>query len=116
MSRVDPAKRVDAILPLVAGQSQRAVAESVGVHPSTIRAWLKDPVFVRELDLVRELAARKPLDAEAILVAMDEVQARLCGSGPVTVVIPPGASPRRRRKLLAGGIAQALERAEGGAR
>ncbi|MEU9245683.1 helix-turn-helix domain-containing protein [Streptomyces sp. NPDC048385] len=109
---MDPEKRVDAILPLVAGQSQRAVAESVGVHPSTVRAWLKDPLFADELAKVREVAARKPLDAGAVLVAMDEAAVRLGArpaGAPVVVSIPAGASARRRRRLLAQGVARAVE-------
>ncbi|MER7838440.1 helix-turn-helix domain-containing protein [Streptomyces sp. NPDC096040] len=112
MTRIDPAKRVDAILPLVAGQSQRAVAESVGVHPSTVRGWLKDPLFTKELARVQEVAARRPLDAEAVLAVMDEVAVRLgarSAGGPVVVSIPAGASAGRRRRLLARGIARAVE-------
>jgi hypothetical protein len=111
---LDPRKRVDALLPLVAGKSQRAVAEEVGVHAGTVGKWLRDPVFVAELERVREVVAVKPLDAERVMAAVDEAEARLCGRGPVTVVIPAGASPRRRRRLLARGIAEALERGEGG--
>ncbi|MFF5009640.1 hypothetical protein ACFY3G_43285 [Streptomyces phaeochromogenes] len=112
MTRTDPRKRVDALLPLVSGKSRRAVAEDVGVHPGTIGSWLKDPVFAGELERVREAASREPLDVEAVMAAVDEASARLCGGGPVTVTIPSTASPRRRRQLLARGIARALEAGE----
>ncbi|MFJ1552309.1 helix-turn-helix domain-containing protein [Streptomyces mirabilis] len=116
MTRLDPRKRVDALLPLAAGKSQRAVAEEVGVHPSTIRAWLKDPVFGRELARIKELAAQKPLIAEAIIAAVDEAAERLSARGPVSVSggrvvvsIPSGASPGQARRLLARGVARAVE-------
>lgn len=113
VTRLDPRKRVDALLPLAGGMSQRAVAVEVGVASGTVGKWLKDPAFVRELGRIRELAARKPLDVEAVMAAVDEAAVRL-GAGPVVVSIPAGASPRRRRQLLAGGIARALEASESG--
>ncbi|MFF7763122.1 hypothetical protein [Streptomyces griseorubiginosus] len=109
MTRTDPRKQVEALLPLAAGKSQQAVADDVGVHASTIRAWLKNPVFAGELARVREAAARKPFDADAVMAAVDEAEERLRGRGPVVVVIPPGTSASRRRQLLAQGIARALE-------
>ncbi|MFD5818107.1 helix-turn-helix domain-containing protein [Streptomyces sp. NPDC127038] len=115
MSRRDPRKRVEALWPLAAGKSQRATADEVGVHPSTVRSWLRDPVFVAELERVRAAVAVKPLDAERVMAAVAQAEARLDGRdrGPVTVVIPAGASPARRRRLLAAGIARVLERSEG---
>ncbi|MFE2530416.1 helix-turn-helix domain-containing protein [Streptomyces sp. NPDC059371] len=116
MTRRDPRKRVEALWPLAAGKSQRAAAAEVGVHPSTVRSWLRDPVFVAELERVRAAVAVRPLDAERVMAAVDEAEARLGGRGPVTVVIPVGASPARRRRLLADGIARVLERSEEGRR
>ncbi|MET7983014.1 helix-turn-helix domain-containing protein [Streptomyces sp. NPDC005281] len=107
---------MDALLLLAGGRSQRATAAEVGVHPSTVRAWLRDPVFVEELVRVREAVAVRPLDAGRLMAVVDESAARLGGRdrGPVTAVIPVGASPARRRRLMADGIAQVLERSEEG--
>ncbi|MET8134665.1 helix-turn-helix domain-containing protein [Streptomyces sp. NPDC005251] len=116
MTRSDPRRRVDALLLLAGGKSQRATAAEVGVHPSTVRAWLRDPVFAEELARVREAVAVRPLGAERLMAVVDEAEARLGGRGrgPVTVVIPAGASPARRRRLMAEGIARVLERSEEG--
>ncbi|MFE9880479.1 helix-turn-helix domain-containing protein [Streptomyces sp. NPDC005784] len=115
MSRLDPRRRVDALLLLAGGRSQRATAAEVGVHPSTVGVWAKDPVFVEELVRVREAVAVRPLDPERLMAVVDESAARLGGRdrGPVTVVIPVGASPARRRRLVADGVARVLERSEG---
>lgn len=118
MTTANRRRRADALLPLASGKTQKAVAEEVGVNPATISAWKRDRVFAAELARIKELVGRKPLDARAVLAALDVAADRLARSGPsgpvsvsggrVTVSIPSDASPRRRRQLLARGIARAL--------
>ncbi|QQM41986.1 hypothetical protein [Streptomyces liliifuscus] len=107
------AKRVDALLPLAGGKSNKAVAEEVGVNPATIGTWKKDPAFACELARIKELVDRKPMDAHAVLAAVTESSARLNPpAGPVVVSIPAGASARRRRQLIGRAVARALEAGE----
>lgn len=110
------AKRVDALLPLAGGKSNKAVAEEVGVNPATIGTWKKDPSFACELARIKELVDRKPMDGHAVLAAVQEAAARLNppvgAAGPVVVSIPATASLRRRRQLIGRAVARALEAGE----
>ncbi|MDW4904456.1 helix-turn-helix domain-containing protein [Streptomyces sp. ADMS] len=110
MTSTNRRAQADALLPLAAGRSQAAVAREVGVSRSTVAAWLRNPVFAREVARLRPLWEAKPLDTAALLAASIEAADRVNPpAGPVVVSIPAGASPRRRRQLLAKGIAKALE-------
>ncbi|MFC4466701.1 hypothetical protein ACFPH6_19575 [Streptomyces xiangluensis] len=120
MSATPVRRKVDALLALAGGKSQRKVAEEVGVNPATIRAWNRDPVFAAELVRMKEVVVQRPLIPEAVFAAMDEAAGRLApggsAAGVVTVRIPAGASPRRRRQLVARAVARVLEASEGDGR
>ncbi|MCX4699528.1 hypothetical protein [Streptomyces sp. NBC_01373] len=113
-----PAKRkADALLWLAGGKSNRVAAEAAGVAVSTVAAWKRDRVFAAELVAVRAVYEQVPRDAGVVLARLEEAERRLDPSGrvagdPVVVSIPSGASPRRRRQLLARGIVEALEGGE----
>lgn len=114
MTSTNRRARADALLPLAAGRSQAAVAEEVGVSPSTIRTWLRNPGFAAEVARLRLLWEANPLDGEALLAAVIEAADRINPpAGPVTVSIPANASPRRRRQLIGRAVARALESGEG---
>ncbi|MFG2473537.1 helix-turn-helix domain-containing protein [Streptomyces fagopyri] len=117
MTSPDPRRRVDALLPLARGMSQRAVAVEVGVAAGTVSRWLKDRMFVLEVARIRAVAAQLPFDAEAVMRAVEEAGVRLAPPGPqvgadgsvnVTVEIPAGATARQRERLMARAVARGL--------
>ncbi|MGW6924482.1 hypothetical protein ACWGA9_24875 [Streptomyces sp. NPDC054950] len=115
--------RARALLPLAAGRSGAATARAIGVSPSTVNAWRRDPAFAEELARIRELLGRKPVDGDAVLDAVRAAARRLDPPVPparaqVSLVIPADASPDRRRRLLARGLSRGIARAlaDGGGR
>ncbi|WP_326787856.1 helix-turn-helix domain-containing protein [Streptomyces sp. NBC_00151] len=110
MTVSDPRKR-DAVLLLAGGASVRRTAAEVGVGEGTVRAWKRRPEFVAAVAEVVALVREGERAGAELVEAVSEVLNRLDGDarGVVTVSIPVGASPRRRRQLLARGIAKALE-------
>lgn len=80
MSTTSSTPRLDALLCLAAGMSQREAAAEVGVPRSTIARWWHEPVFVQELASVRQLLAAK-LPAEELLSAVEAIGVRLTASG-----------------------------------
>lgn len=113
MSRTDPRKRLDALLLLAQGRSCRSVAAELEVSAGTVSRWAKEPVFVDGLARVKAAVASGRVDVEAALGVVEEVARSLGasgGGGPVVVSIPAGTSPRRARKLVAQGVARAVER------
>lgn len=49
MREILPGRQLDALNQLLEGKTVPAVAESVGVHESTIRRWMKQPAFYAEM-------------------------------------------------------------------
>lgn len=113
MTRTDPRKRMDALLLVAQGRSFRSVGAELEVSAGTVSRWAKDPVFVAGLARVKAAVAGGPVDAEAVLGVVEEVARSLeppGSGGPVVVSILAGTSPRRARKLVARGVARAVER------
>ncbi|MFJ8934208.1 helix-turn-helix domain-containing protein [Streptomyces sp. NPDC102365] len=110
-------KKLDVLLSLAGGKSQRATAAEVGVSRGTVSRWAREPRFVEELAGMRRLLA-EGAPAEVLLSAADAIGGRLsapmASDGPVVVSVPAGASARQRRRLMARGVAEALERGERG--
>jgi len=118
MSSAPIGRKVDALLWLAGGKSNRVAAEAAGVAPSTVAAWKRDPKFAAELDDLKQMYEQKPLDGRAFMERLDEAARRLASRGPVTVEggaarvqvsIPAGASPERARRLIARGVARAVQ-------
>ncbi|MEH0551234.1 helix-turn-helix domain-containing protein [Streptomyces sp. B21-101] len=110
--------RSRALLPLAAGRSGAATARALGVSPSTVNAWRRDPAFAEELARIRELLGRKPIDGDGVLAAVRAASQRLDPPAAptrsrVSVVIPADASPDRRRRLLARGLSRGIAQALG---
>lgn len=118
MTATHPRNKASAVLWLAAGKSQRAAAQAAGVSPGTVSQWRRDPTFAEEVERTRAVYAEKSQDGLALLDHLEEVEQRLTpmsavrvegGGARVTVSIPAGASPARRRRLLARGLAKALD-------
>jgi hypothetical protein len=116
-------QKVDALLLLAGGSSNRAAADAAGVAPGTISAWRKNPVFAAELATVKAVVERRPIDADAVMAALVEAAARLAPPGPqvaadgsfrVTVTIPADASPRTRQQIMARALARGIAAAARG--
>jgi hypothetical protein len=109
-------RKVDALLKLAGGASNRAAADAAGVSPGTIARWRTDRVFAAELVELRAVVARRPLDADAVMARLGQAERRLTpgpvvsegGGFRVQVSIPPGSSPRRVEQLTARAIARGL--------
>ncbi|MFF4356903.1 helix-turn-helix domain-containing protein [Streptomyces sp. NPDC001604] len=104
---------MDALVLLAQGCSFRSVAAELEVSAGTVSRWAKEPVFVAGLARVKAAVASARVDADAALAVFEEVARSLeppGHGGPVVVSIPAGASPRRARKLVAQGVARAVER------
>lgn len=116
-------QKVDALLLLAGGSSNRAAADAAGVAPGTISAWRKNSVFAAELATVKAVVEQRPIDADAVMAALDAAEDRLSPPGPrlvagriqVEVRVPAYASPRTRQQIvaraLARGMAAAVDRA-----
>ena len=124
MTAATPVRRkVDALLSLAGGSSNRAASEQAGVSPSTVAGWKRDSGFVRELDALKAVMERRPIDGVAVMDALDAAEARLAPPAPravagrtrVEVRVPADASPRKRQQIvaraLARGMAAAVDRA-----
>lgn len=118
MSITPAGRKVDALLWLAGGKSNRVAAEAAGVSPSTVAAWKRDPVFAAELAAVTALYNEDPQDGRALVARLDEAQRRLSppevtagGGFRVQVSIPPGASARKVEQLTARAIARGLRAA-----
>ena len=106
--------RANALLPLATGKSQADVAREVGVSRSTVAAWMSNPDFVAEVDRLKLLVEARPVDGKAVLAAVMEARRRInppapSAGGRVVVSFPADASPARLRRLLARGIAKAMD-------
>ncbi|WP_333736370.1 helix-turn-helix domain-containing protein [Streptomyces sp. IBSBF 2806] len=117
MSTTPARDKASAVLWLAAGETKRAAAEAAGVSPNTITEWLRNPVFASEVEKARTLYGERPQDARALLDHLDGVAARLAPKGAPTVdvegvrvrvSVPPGASPRKRERLIGQAIARGL--------
>lgn len=124
MTAATPVRRkVDALLALAGGSSNRAAAEQAGVSPSTVAGWKRDDGFVRELDALKAVMERRPIDGLAVMEALDAAEARFAPPAPSTIAgrihvevrVPAYASPRKRQQImaraLARGMAAAVDRA-----
>ncbi|MEU2300547.1 hypothetical protein ABZ584_24445 [Streptomyces antibioticus] len=110
-------RKVDALLWLAGGKSNREAAEAAGVSPTTVAAWKRQPTFAAELAAVRALYEERPQDGRAIVGRLQEAKERLSPHAPkvvaggtfrVRVNIPPGSSARQREQLTARAIARGL--------
>jgi hypothetical protein len=110
MSTTDLSRKADAVMSLARGLSRKEVAEQAGVAPSTVSAWLRNPAYAAEVAALKAVIEVKPLAPAKVLEALQACHDRIRGPvpGTVTVSIPAGASARKRRQLLARGIARAL--------
>ncbi|MEU5195230.1 helix-turn-helix domain-containing protein [Streptomyces scabiei] len=122
MTATHPRNKANAVLWLAAGKSQRAAAAAAGVSPGTVSQWLRNRVFAEEVERMRTVWAEKSKDGQALLDHLEEVERRLTpsptvrvegGGSRVVVSIPASASPARRRRLLARGIAKAMDSGDG---
>lgn len=121
MSTTPVRRKVDALLQLAAGATNKAAAEAAGVSPGTVAAWKRDAAFVRELAALRQVARREPFDVAAMMATADEAATRLAPPGPavnadgsvtIQVEYPAGTSPSRVQRLTARAIARGLAAAE----
>lgn len=111
MAPSNPSAKADALMPLAQGMARREVAEQVGVAPSTVAGWLRNPAYAAEVAKLKEAIDAKPLDPDRVYEVLGGCRDRVRGvtpAGAVSVSIPPGSSPRKARQLLARGIARAL--------
>lgn len=112
MTNTNLTAKANAVLPLAQGLSRKEVAEQVGVAPSTVTAWLRNPAFAQEVAKVKAVIEVKPLDPDKVLAELQASHDRIRGGdrrpGVVTVSIPAGASPRRRQRLIGRAVAKAL--------
>lgn len=116
MSATPVRRKVDVLLSLAGGSSNRAAANAAGVSPGTVARWRKDRVFAAELVELRAVVGRRPLDADAVMSHLDEVERRLTpgpvltgdGGWRVEVSIPAGSTPRQVERLEVRTIARAL--------
>ncbi|MFF9036420.1 hypothetical protein ACF090_13220 [Streptomyces sp. NPDC014892] len=125
MSATPVRDKVSALMALAGGGTNKAAAEAAGVSPGTIATWRRKPEFAGALADLREVVARRPFDAVAVMAAADAAEQRLAsgsavrvegGRWHVTVEVPSGASARRVEQLTARAIARglrALREAEG---
>ncbi|MFJ4201556.1 helix-turn-helix domain-containing protein [Streptomyces sviceus] len=110
-------RKVDALLWLAGGKSNRVAAEAAGVSPSTVAAWKRDPQFAAELADLKQMYETKPLDGQAFMDRLDEAQKRLTpptspsvGVRQVRVRVPAGASPEEVRAQARRAVARAIAR------
>ncbi|MCX5170558.1 hypothetical protein OG616_21435 [Streptomyces antibioticus] len=110
-------RKVDALLWLAGGKSNREAAEAAGVTAGTVAAWKRQPTFAAELAAVKALYEERPQDGRAIVDRLQEAKERLSpltpkvvagGTFRVRVNIPAGASARQREQLAARAIARGL--------
>lgn len=73
MKKLKPQHR-EAVRRLVAGESQTEVAEEMGLSPTTLSGWMKDPRFLSELHDVEERALSRLLDSQERLDALAIIQ------------------------------------------
>ncbi|WP_179165883.1 hypothetical protein [Streptomyces sp. Amel2xC10] len=113
MSTTAVGRKVDALLWLAGGKSNRVAAEAAGVAPSTVAGWKRDPVFAAELAAVKALYEERPQDGRALVARLEEAERRLAvrAAGPVRVVVPGGVSLRRVERLVSRAGVRALRSA-----
>lgn len=120
MSTTPADRKVDALLWLAGGKSNREAAEAAGVTAGTVAAWKRQPAFAAELAAVKALYEERPQDGRAIVDRLQEAKERLAaaagevsadGGFRVQVSIPPGSSARRVEQLTARAIARGLRAA-----
>lgn len=117
--------KVDALLALASGKSQRRAAIAAGVSPGTVSRWMKTIDFEQELADLKAVVERRPIDGGAIMRQLDEAEERLgpprprvdaAGRRHVLVAVPASASPKRRRQIIADALANSMAAAVDGGR
>ncbi|NUV60658.1 hypothetical protein [Streptomyces sp. CAI-85] len=110
-------RKVDALLWLAGGKSNREAAEAAGVTAGTVAAWKRQPTFAAELAAVKALYQERPQDGRAIVERLQAAKERLSPPAPkvvaggtfrVRVSVPAGTSARQRERLTARAIAAGL--------
>lgn len=119
MSSSNVQAKVSALMWLAGGKSARVAAEAAGVAAGTVAAWRRDPVFAAELEAVRAVYERKPLDGLALMSRLEEAEKRLApaslsggGVRRVRVRVPAGASPEVVRERARRAVERAVARDE----
>jgi hypothetical protein len=112
------AAKADAAVALAMGRTRAQAAKHAGVTSPTVKRWLEDVAFRREIETLRPVATRRPLDAVALLTAIEESGARVPGGprvssdGPgrttVHLQLPPYATARDRRRIMARSLTRAI--------
>jgi hypothetical protein len=102
--------KAQAAFELAGGASAPQTALKVGCAAETVRKWRREPEFVRAVEELQAIARDRSRTPQQMADALTEVLDRIkeVRRGPVVVSIPANASPRRRRRLMAEGIARVL--------
>ncbi|MCW2899688.1 MAG: hypothetical protein JWO67_1953 [Streptosporangiaceae bacterium] len=112
MSMTDQRKKSQAALLLASSASYREIAEQVGVSTGTLRTWRRQPEFAAAVEEVRQIMRAGGRTGPELHAAVSEVLDRLTPPvrppGTVSVSIPAGASPARKRRLVARALARAM--------
>src|SRR4051812_11512254 len=117
MSSTPIGRKVDALLWLAGGKSNRVAAEAAGVSASTITAWRRDPKFAAELAGLKPVYEGEAVDGGAFMDRLDEAGKRLApppSSGGrvrrVRVRVPAGTPPEEVRERAARAVKRAVVR------